>query len=239
MDTNHAPVLPDCAACPFDWPARACRKPGGQGPKNCPTLTGNTLAQEALLATVRDNAEFARQASVQEASGYGDRDRGYDRVRPLKPRIQELMEFAGRMKYQRLGLAFCIGLRLEAAVVREILTVNGFEMLSACCKVGRVPKSAIAIDREDQVDPASENETMCNPVFQAILCNEGRTELNVLLGLCVGHDSLFIKYSQAPVTVLAVKDRLLGHNPLAAIYQHASYWRCLKQPLDRTPGDES
>jgi uncharacterized metal-binding protein len=52
-----------------------------------------------------------------------------------------------------------------------------------------------------------------------------RTELNLLLGLCVGHDSLFMKHSVAPVTVLAAKDRVLGHNPLAAIHIADGYYR--------------
>jgi uncharacterized metal-binding protein len=50
------------------------------------------------------------------------------------------------------------------------------------------------------------------------------TELNVMLGLCVGHDSLFSAHSHAPVTVLAVKDRILGHNPLAASYLVDGYY---------------
>jgi uncharacterized metal-binding protein len=50
------------------------------------------------------------------------------------------------------------------------------------------------------------------------------TDLNVLMGLCVGHDSLFFRHSAAPVTVLAVKDRVLGHNPLAAVYQADGYY---------------
>ena len=58
-----------------------------------------------------------------------------------------------------------------------------------------------------------------------------RSQFNVLLGLCVGHDSLFFRYAEAPCTVLAVKDRLLGHNPLAAVYEYESYYRYLKQPL--------
>ena len=37
----------------------------------------------------------------------------------------------------------------------------------------------------------------------------------MLVGLCVGHDSLFIKYSEAPVTTLVTKDRVLAHNPVA------------------------
>lgn len=59
---------------------------------------------------------------------------------------------------------------------------------------------------------------MCNPVLQAMTLNKEKSDFNVLLGLCVGHDSLFSKYAQAPCTVLAVKDRVLGHNPLASIY---------------------
>lgn len=65
---------------------------------------------------------------------------------------------------------------------------------------------------------------MCNPIGQAKLLNDRKTDLNIILGLCVGHDSLFIKYSDAPITVLAAKDRVLGHNPLAAIYTSHSYY---------------
>lgn len=57
------------------------------------------------------------------------------------------------------------------------------------------------------------------------LSNEANTDLNILLGLCVGHDSLFIKYSKAPITVFAVKERVLVHNPLGAIYQVGSYYK--------------
>lgn len=66
---------------------------------------------------------------------------------------------------------------------------------------------------------------MCNPIGQAKLLNQSGTQLNILLGLCVGHDSLFLKYSEAPVTVFAVKDRVLGHNPLAAIYMAEGYYK--------------
>jgi uncharacterized metal-binding protein len=45
----------------------------------------------------------------------------------------------------------------------------------------------------------------------------------------VAHDSLFFKHAEAPTTVLAVKDRVTGHNPLAAIYLSDSYYRKIKQ----------
>jgi uncharacterized metal-binding protein len=69
---------------------------------------------------------------------------------------------------------------------------------------------------------------MCNPVYQAKLLNDEKVDLNVLLGLCVGHDSLFFKYGEAPTTVLAVKDRVTGHNPLAAIYLADSYYKRIR-----------
>jgi uncharacterized metal-binding protein len=93
--------------------------------------------------------------------------------------------------------------------------------------VGRVPKEQIGIE-DNQKIAIGKFESMCNPVLQAMILNEEQTDFNILLGLCVGHDSLFIKYGKAPCTVLAVKDRLLGHNPLAAIYCTDSYYRCLK-----------
>ena len=73
-------------------------------------------------------------------------------------------------------------------------------------------------------------EAICNPILQAQLLNEQKTDLNVIVGLCVGHDSLFIKHSDAPVTTLITKDRVLGHNPAAALYTSNFYYQRLLQP---------
>ena len=94
---------------------------------------------------------------------------------------------------------------------------------AVACKAGALPKEVLGLGDADKVS-AGEFESMCNPIGQARLLAEAGTELNVLLGLCVGHDSLFFKHSVAPVTVLAAKDRVLGHNPLAAIYQADGYY---------------
>lgn len=48
--------------------------------------------------------------------------------------------------------------------------------------------------------------------------------MNIVMGLCVGHDSLFYKYSDAIVTTLVTKDRVTGHNPAAALYTSNSYY---------------
>ena len=66
---------------------------------------------------------------------------------------------------------------------------------------------------------------MCNPILQAKILNEEKTDLNVMMGLCVGHDALFIKYSDAPVTVLFTKDRVTGHNAVVPLYLTESYYK--------------
>ena len=226
-----APHDPNCAQCPYDWPERYCRGEGGRGPSDCPSLRHRDLTRIATDKTLsEDNLEFARQASIQEAEGYAGREEGYGCLTPAKPRILEIIEFSKRMGYRRVCLAFCVGLRHEAAVVRDIFESHGVEMISVVCKVGRVSKEVLGLTKEHQVDTSAPVESMCHPVLQAEIANECGAELNVLLGLCVGHDSLFLKHAHAPCTVLAVKDRVLGHNPLAAVYNSGSYWRSLKKP---------
>jgi uncharacterized metal-binding protein len=150
-------------------------------------------------------------------------------MQPCKTRIVETCEFAKKMGYQRLGLAFCLGLASEAGTVGEIFSDHGFEVVSVCCKAGRSSKDLIGIEEEDKIFRGTD-ESMCNPVFQAMLLNRENVDFNILLGLCVGHDSLFFKYTNVPTTVLAVKDRVTGHNPLAAVYQADSYYRKIRHP---------
>ena len=70
------------------------------------------------------------------------------------------------------------------------------------------------------------------------MLNEEGTDLNVVVGLCVGHDSLFYKYSEAPVTTFITKDRVMGHNPAAAVYQANTYYkRLVSEKLEYQSGD--
>jgi uncharacterized metal-binding protein len=201
----------------------------GKGSKNCPTLLQKeTLAEANRQYQDAENYEFAQKASMQEADCYANRDQRPYVMQPSKTRMVEIYEFAEKMSYKRLGLAFCIGLAGEAKIVEQILKGRGFEVVSVLCKAGRTPKDMIGITDKDKIYRGTD-EAMCNPIFQAELLNRSQTELNILLGLCVGHDSLFFKHAQAPTTVLAVKDRVTGHNPLAAIYLSDSYYRKIKR----------
>ncbi len=218
----------DCARCPFDIAERLCQNPNGKAPAFCPTRDLSQLTKTSLEVYKKDEyLEFARQASIQEAEGYADRELGYERVRPAKTRIEEIAEFAQKMNYQRLGLAFCVGLRREAKTVTKIYSARGFEVVSVICKTGCSDKQLIGLTGDQKIT-RHQPETMCNPILQALVLNQAETDLNILLGLCVGHDSIFLKEAKAPCTILAVKDRVLGHNPLAAVYNIDSYYRSLK-----------
>ena len=167
---------------------------------------------------------------LQEAACYAPSPYDENARQPVKPRIMEIIEFAQRLGCRRLGLAFCLGLRSEARDLCRILESHGFEVVSVCCKVGRVDKRFLGLSDAEKIFPGP--EPMCNPIAQAKILNEEKCELNLMLGLCVGHDSLFLKAVEGPVTVVAVKDRLLGHAPLNALY--SGYYRYLKKPAEES-----
>jgi uncharacterized metal-binding protein len=209
---------------------RLCQSREGSGPKFCPTKNKETEARVAL-EKYRDpeTMRFARAASLQEAECYVRREEDPFILRPTKTRVEETIEFARKMGYRKLGVAFCAGLFTEGRTFVQILEKHGFEVVSVCCKVGAVPKEFLGLAEHEKVK-VGKYDTMCNPITQAEILNQAGTEFNILVGLCVGHDSLFLKHSQALVTVLVAKDRVLGHNPVAALYGAKVYFQRLMNP---------
>ncbi len=132
-------------------------------------------------------------------------------------RVEETVLYAKLRGYKKLGLAFCVGLSQEAELFTNLLFNEGFEVVSACCMCGTLSAEDIDLPEEDKI-LKDMRQPMCNPIGQATVLDGEGCDLNILLGLCVGDDTLFIKHSRAPVTVLAVKDRVLAHNPLGALY---------------------
>lgn len=204
---------------------KACRMENGKGPKWCPTKNENESLEEAFKEYEGvDVKEFARLASIQEGSCYICRDAKPFVMIPTKSRLEELIEFSRRMGYQRLGLAFCVGLTQEASILSEVLEKHGFEVIAVTCKVGCVPKERIGVEDQEKVK-VGEFESMCNPITQAMILNKAKTDFNIMLGLCIGHDSLFLKYIKGLTTIFAVKDRVTGHNPMATLYTSRSYYK--------------
>jgi uncharacterized metal-binding protein len=216
-----------CAKCKVqscDVPADARNLPN-----YCPMTEAGSVAQtlDACESAYRDEGtrrELALAAARTEAAGY------------LRwPRAQEVMEFAWRIQARHLGIACCIGLIQEARILQGILERNGFRVSSVCCKVGGMPKVEIGLLPEETLKPEGGYDPLCNPIGQAELLNLAGTHLNVLVGLCVGHDSLFLMHSQAPSTVLVAKDRVTGHNPVAALYASHSYFSRLNDVSQGRP----
>lgn len=180
-------------------------------PEFCPTVNLKSEDMEWAL----EKYEEERNHEVMKASAEVEYE-GYCQL----TRVEEIMQFARKINAVKIGIAHCIGLQNEARIFARILRANGFEPYSVICKVAGQAKSSLGIPQ------ACENigAAMCNPILQARLLNETKTDLNVVIGLCVGHDSLFYRYSEAYTTTLITKDRITGHNPAAALYTANSYY---------------
>ena len=186
------------------------------GDKNYPAFCLTThldekIKEEAMEAyNEPDNHNVMVQAADVEYEGYG-----------RLTRVEETIEFAKRMGFKKIGIATCVGLIRETRMLTKILRHHGFEVYGIACKVGAQPKTSVGIREECCAVGAN----MCNPILQAKLLNEAKTDLNIVMGLCVGHDSLFYKYAEGLTTTMVVKDRVTGHNPVAAIYNAESYYQ--------------
>lgn len=193
-----------CAYCQ----KHACHKNDLEdAPQNCPTKNEKEKLEYSLkYYKEEENYNIAKASAEVVMDNYGG-----------KTRVKEIIDFCKQMKYKKIGLAFCVGLAKEAKIFIQILKKHGFDVESIICKVGSEGREIIGIENC--------NVPMCNPIAQAKLLNEEKTDFNIVLGLCVGHDTLFFKYSEAPVTVLAVKDRALAHNPLGALYLSDGYFK--------------
>ncbi len=215
-------VGPSCALCGV----KACGSDPGlhAPPALCPMLAEVELLEEAERTYLEreDLRRLALESARTEAAGYC-----------RATRVEEIMDFARRLGACKLGIAHCIGLAYEARLAREIFTAGGFEVYTVCCKVGSIEKGRIGLQQEEKVRPGR-YEALCNPVAQAALLAAAGTQLNVVVGLCVGHDSLFFMHSVAPATVLVVKDRVLGHNPVAALYTSRSYYNRLVEKKENS-----
>ena len=229
---------PSCAACSVVFqkkgatacwssdPAAAPPRPG-----NCPTSHHGDLVGSAMeqYRPGGPDERLARVAAEVEGLCYEQRPGGA--VHARWTRVEDTVALAKRMGWKRVGIATCIGLLDESARLAEILEAQGLEPVSVCCKVGSVDKAELGIGEELKVRPGT-FEPLCNPIAQARILNRLATDMNVIMGLCVGHDMLFAKHADAPTTTLVAKDRVTGHNPVAALYgNHFYYKRLAKQPV--------
>ena len=233
-------IAPECGSC-----AAVQRKKGAThcwssdpvafpAPGKCPTQAHADVVAATLPGYVDGGADARLAQVAARVEGLCYEKVGDGSVHARWTRVEDTIAFARLMGWRKVGIATCVGLLDETARLEEILVAQGLEPVSVCCKVGRVDKERLGVKDADKVRPGT-FEPACNPVAQARILNELGTDLNVIVGLCVGHDMLFTKHSRAPVTTLVVKDRVTGHNPAAALYGQNFYYRRLaKGPIPIT-----
>ena len=156
--------------------------------------------REENIRVYLENKEDRR---IMESSAYIPKD---------IPRLEEVARYIDYMDIKRVGLAFCKGLQKEGRLIHKYLEERGIEVHSVICGNEGIDKGELGIEKKSDTF-----EISCNPYGQGSTLNKIKTELNIAVGLCVGHDMLFNKYSEAPVTTLVVKDRVNSHNPLEAL----------------------
>lgn len=209
-----------CSSCSVTACTAPTEKPY---PQFCLTTSVDLGALNSIVEMCASDTELgriARTAASIEGEFYG-----------RMTRVEETIEFIKRMGYAKIGIATCVGLLNETKTFTRILRGNGIEPYVVGCKIGAVDKSEIGIPDSQKVNRGCGHESMCNPILQARTLAEQGTEFNVVIGLCVGHDTLFLRHSEAPSTVMIVKDRVLGHNPVAALYAATTGYSRFKDVL--------
>jgi uncharacterized metal-binding protein len=207
-------------------PATAPAKPG-----YCPSRKHLAVIKKSF-GRYKGSGEDARIAQVAtQVEGLCYERAGDGALVARWNRVEDTIAFAKLMGYKRIGIATCIGLLEETNRLSLILEAQGLKPLSVCCKSGSIDKSETGLVEDDKVRPGT-FEPACNPVAQARLLNGAKTDMNIIMGLCVGHDMLFSRHSKAPVTTLVVKDRVTGHNPVSVLYGQNFYHKRLQtQPV--------
>ncbi len=186
-----------CSSCSD----QTCFTGQGQMPDRCPDLKGNLSDTEE---PAKGFIEFATRTQGKKIT-----------------RMNEVIQYADFMDYKKIGIACCIGLHDELRIISERLKNAGFRVFSVMCKTGTLEKKAVGVPAKYRMTSQTGYGigcAACNPVAQAFLLNREKTHMNCILGLCTGHDTVFMKYTQAPVVTLIAKDRSNGHNPASVLY---------------------
>lgn len=181
-----------------DCTAFACMK-GGDFPEDCTAhLCADDARDQVLDLYLNDDDMRSVMVAATLTARVGSRDKW--------PRLREVIDFAHRTGVQRIGIASCSTYIREVPVLAQILRDEGFEVMGAMCKMATIRRSDVGIPE----DPIKHDSIICNPLMQAEALNNAGTDMNIAVGLCVGHDMLFAKHSEALCTTLVVRDQSLG-----------------------------
>lgn len=195
--------LPDNYGCLSCKTAASFKGLVDRMPKTCPTLTHQDLTTD-ISAYLSNPLQKLMQVADETP---------FTPDRVLRNRIEELVFYAHKMGYQRIGIAFCVSLFREAQILGKLLMREHLEAVPVCCRVGAVDYSEIGLSKAHP----NKFSSICNPIAQAKLLNLANVDLVIQMGLCLGHDIILQTTCSAPVTTLVVKDRVLDHHTVQAL----------------------
>ena len=201
-------------------------------PPDCPAKVYSEIIDKAFVeySGKSEVAQISKAATKTEGLCYYRDENGKAKA-PRWTRVESTIAFAKIMGYKKIGIASCISLLIETKQLSLILEKQGFELSIVTCKAGSIDKTKMGFGERCKINPGT-HEPICNPIAQARIFNKQKTDMNIILGLCVGHDMLFSMHSKAPVTTLVVKDRVTGHNPIVVLHgQNYHYKRLQNEPV--------
>ncbi len=219
---TQAAAEPGCEHCGV----AACEHPGRTAPTFCPEQ-GISDETRSRVRSLYDEPENRRimEAAARVSAGTAN-----------STRVQDTIKFASYMGASRIGIAACTAMLKETAVLARLLRRAGFSVVALGCKLQENRAPDLGIDPACGVGDC----VICNPIMQALLLNEAKCDLNILMGICVGHDALFAKYSDAPAVTLVAKDFLAANNPCAVLYTADSVYKSkLDATIDEVAGARS
>lgn len=207
----------------IDCAINNCEQRDAVHPAFCP---GNSfdLANDRVL---KQQIEEEQNRKIIEAAAYS----AHVGHREKLSHLEETVVFAKRFGARKIGIAACVSLAAESRNTAKVLRAQGFEVVGAVCKAGCITFGELNVEPDERGPEA----VLCNPLYQAQLLNEAQTDLNVVIGLCTGHDALFLRYAQAPCTVLTAKDFKFDNCSIRALRpgdESGDYERLVSEPAN-------
>lgn len=83
-----------------------------EAPLNCPCRELDNIEEVKKFYLEKENMNLARNSALVESEGYCK-----------QTRVEEIINFANKCGYKKLGLAFCVGLSKEAKILLLYLEI--------------------------------------------------------------------------------------------------------------------
>jgi len=162
----------------------------GDAPSWCPMRAKADIIKKAMAKYTDEDRKIAHTAAIVESEAYMREPWG---LKPYATRVLEIINFAKKMGYKKIGIACCFGAGWDAGVLANIFINRGFTTLVRYCKVQKVQNSKFLDMKPEETLVPDGFQAMCNPIAQVDCLADSGCELIVSFGQCTGHDALAAK----------------------------------------------